>query len=46
MIFNVLNNYLQPDSKFSDDEAARCLDALLPENRPSQTEEEKEPVRN
>lgn len=46
MMFNILNDYLQPDSKLSDDEAARCLDALLPENRPPKPEEEKEPVRN
>lgn len=46
MMFNVLNDYLQPNSKLSDNEAARCLDAILPENRPSQPNEEKEPVTN
>lgn len=44
MMFNVINDYLQPDSKLSDNEAARCLDALMPENRPAQPNEEKEPA--
>lgn len=43
MMFNVLNDYLQPDSKLSDNEAARCLDATMPENRPAQLED-KEPA--
>lgn len=46
MMFNVLNDYLQPDSKLSVDEAAQCLDAIMPENRPPQFDEEKEPAGN
>lgn len=46
MMFNVLNDYLQPNSRLSDNEAARCLDALMPENRPDEPNEEKEPARN
>lgn len=44
MMFNVLNDYLQPDSKLSDSEAAQCLDAIIPENRPDQLDEKKEPA--
>lgn len=46
MIFNILNDYLQPSSKLSDNEAARCLDAILPENRPAEPDVEREPARN
>lgn len=46
MMFNVLNDYLQPDSELSDNEAARCLDALVPENRPDKLDEKKEPADN
>lgn len=42
MMFNILNDYLQPNSKLSDNEAAQCLDAIMPENRPTQPNEEKE----
>lgn len=43
-MFNVINFYLQPDSKLSVDEAACCLAAALPENRPAGPNEDKEPV--
>lgn len=46
MMWNILNDYLQPGSKLSDNEAARCLDAILPDNRPAQPNEEKEPPTN
>lgn len=47
MMFNILNAYLQPGSNLSDNEAARCLDAILPDNRPPQPDEEKkEPAVN
>lgn len=35
MMFNILNEYLQPGSPFTVLQAAQCLDALLPENRPN-----------
>lgn len=39
MLFNLFNSYLQPDSILSAEEAARCLDAMLPENRPDTPED-------
>lgn len=35
MMFNILNEYLQPNTEFSLTDAAMCLDALMPENRPA-----------
>ncbi|KAJ0114871.1 hypothetical protein J7T55_004613 [Diaporthe amygdali] len=46
MMFNVLNDFLQPDTKLSVDEAARCLDAIVPDNRPNEPGQEKEPALN
>ena len=45
MMFNVINAYLQPDSKISVDEAAWCLAAVLPENRPLSPMKTKNPLK-
>lgn len=34
-MFNIFNDLLQPDTKLSVAEAARCFDAMLPDNRPN-----------
>lgn len=34
MMFNIFNNFLQSDTNLSVAEAARCFDAILPDNRP------------
>lgn len=39
LMFNVINAFLQPDAKLSANEAARCLDSVLPENRPDSPED-------
>lgn len=44
IMFNVLNDYLQPNSKLSDNEAARCLGAIMPGNRPAMLGEDEEHV--
>ncbi|KAH8775297.1 hypothetical protein F5883DRAFT_640578 [Diaporthe sp. PMI_573] len=44
MMFNILNEYLQPNKDFSAIEAARCLDALIPENRPTSLRQGRESV--
>lgn len=48
-MYNIFNAYLQPGSKLSADEAARCLDAILPDHRPDTPEDpdnDKEEVAN
>lgn len=42
MIFNVLNDYVQPDTKLTEETAALCIDALLPEHRPDTPEDPKD----
>lgn len=34
MLFNIFNDFLQPSTNLSVTEAAKCIDAILPENRP------------
>ncbi|KAL1847246.1 hypothetical protein Daus18300_014010 [Diaporthe australafricana] len=46
MMFNVLNDYLQPKPKLSVTQAAQCLDAIAPDNRPDLPGEEREPALN
>lgn len=34
MMFNIFNDFLQPSTRLSVTEAAKCFDAILPDNRP------------
>lgn len=33
-MFNIFDDFLQPNTKLSVAEAAKCFDAILPDNRP------------